>query len=121
MTERAQIPRLPDGELAQSKSNKFSGYTEDQVLQLLEQIATNANTVASICRAESMNAGTSDLADTLNSLQCMAEVIGALADAPTGGQCVGSFTDWFCGPHFNRYGARAMPKGMHKGLKLGES
>jgi len=28
--------------------------------------------------------------------------VGALADTPTGGNCVGSFADWMVGPLFNK-------------------
>lgn len=83
-------------------AGKFAGFTDEQVRMLLERIASDANLIAEICRVEAERAGTDDHALTFLALDRMALAIGALADAPTGGNVAGGFTDWLMGPLFNK-------------------
>lgn len=83
-------------------ATKFAGLTDKQVLQLFERIATTANLMADICRDKAEEFGEHEAALTFHALDTMLNGVGALADLPTGGTCVGSFTDWMVGPLFNQ-------------------
>lgn len=82
-------------------TGRFSGLTDDQVLRLFEKIATTANLMAEICRDKAEEFGEKDVALTLHALNVMLSGIGAMADMPSGGACVGGFSDWMMGPLFN--------------------
>lgn len=82
-------------------ANVFNGYTPEQVVRILEQIASTINLACDICRVEADRAGTSDVALTLHALDTMLCGVGALADCPTGGGVVGGFADWMMGPLFH--------------------
>lgn len=85
-----------------AKANpKFAGLTEDQVLQLCGQIASTANLMADICRDKAEEHGSQPVSTTFHALATMLCGIGALADMPSGGNCVGTFADWMVGPLFN--------------------
>ena len=81
-------------------ADKFSGLSDDQVLSLFEKIATTVNLMADICREKAEEYGEHEAALTFHALDTMLNGVGALADLPTGGTCVGSFTDWMVGPSF---------------------
>ena len=84
-------------------SGRFSGLTDDQVRMLFEKIATTANLMAEICRDKADEHGDhEDVAQTLHILETMLCGVGAMADIPTGGDCVGGLADWMVGPLFNR-------------------
>ncbi len=80
---------------------RFDGLTDDQVLKLFGQIATTVNLVASICRDKADEFGDHDSALTFHALDTMLCGVGAMADLPSAGNCVGGFTDWMLGPLFN--------------------
>lgn len=82
-------------------ADKFSGLSDDQVLSLFEKIATTANLMAEICRDKAEEFGGHEAALTFHALDTMLCGVGALADLPTGGNCVGGFADWMVGPMFN--------------------
>lgn len=82
-------------------ASKFSGLTDAQVLMLFGQIATTAHLLASICREKAEEFGGHDSALTFHALDTMLLGVGAMADMPSGGDCVGSFADWMLGPLFN--------------------
>ena len=86
-----------------AKTNpKFSGLTDAQVIQLFERIASTIELMSSICREKAEEHGERDVALTFHALDTMLRSVGALADMPTGGNCVGSFSDWILGPYFNK-------------------
>ncbi len=83
------------------KSNRrFSGLTDEQVLRLLCQIASTVNLMSEICREKAEEFGEQDMAYTFHALDTMLCGVGALADMPSGGDCVGGFAEWMCGPLF---------------------
>lgn len=79
---------------------KFAGLTDDQVLSILNQIATTANLISQVCmdRAEVYGGHESEI--DFHALNTMVRGLGALADMPTGGDAVGDFGAWMCGPRF---------------------
>lgn len=81
-------------------SGRFAGLTDDQVLMLFGKIATTANLMAEICRGKAEEFGEHDVALTLHALDTMLSGVGAMADMPSGGDCVGGFADWMLGPCF---------------------
>lgn len=83
-------------------ADKFSGLTDDQVLSVFKKIATTVNLMADICREKAEEYGDHEASLTFHALDTMLNGVGALADLPTGGTCVGSFTDWMVGPLFNQ-------------------
>ena len=85
-----------------TKTNRFSGLTDDQVLMIFGQIATTANLMAAICRERADEYGAKEIALTLHALDTMLLGVGALADLPTGGHTVGDFSAWMLGPLFHR-------------------
>lgn len=85
-----------------TKKQKFSGLTDDQVLQLFAQIASTANLMCDICRTKADEHGGDDAALTFHALDAMLRGVGAMADMPSGGDCVGGFADWVVGPLFNK-------------------
>ena len=82
-------------------ADKFAGLSDDQVLKLFEKIATTVNLMAEICRDKGEEFGEHEAALTFHALDAMLCGVGALADLPTGGNCVGGFADWMVGPVFN--------------------
>lgn len=84
-----------------TKNQKFSGLTDDQVLCLLERIATTINLMADLCREKAEEHGGDDIALSFHALETLLCGIGALADLPTGGAVVGGFSEWMVGPVFN--------------------
>ena len=87
---------------AMSTKPKFAGLSDAQVLSLFEQIATTLNLLASMCREKGEALGGHDAALAFFAMENMLCGVGALADMPTGGNCVGSFADWMVGPLFNK-------------------
>ena len=83
-----------------ARAGKFAGLNDDQVLSLFERIATTANLMSEICRDKANEYGQHDAASTLHALDTMLRGVGALADMPSGGQCIGGFADWMVGPCF---------------------
>jgi hypothetical protein len=81
---------------------KFAGITDGQILQLFETIATQANLMANICRLEAQRNSEHEIAFVLHAFDSMLRSIGAMADIPTGGDCVGDFAAWMVGPLFHR-------------------
>lgn len=84
------------------ESGRFAGLTDDQVLMLFEKIAITANLMAEICRDKAEEFGEHDAALTFHALDTMLSGVGAMADMPSGGGCVGGFADWMLGPNFKR-------------------
>jgi hypothetical protein len=81
---------------------KFSGLTDEQVLQLFEQIASTVDLMSSICREKADEHGNNQITSTFHALDTMLRGVGAMADMPTGGNCVGDFAAWMVGPNFNK-------------------
>lgn len=88
-----------------SATTRFSGLTDDQVHRVLEQIASQAGLMASMCREQADKAGESDTAITFHALDSMLCALGALADTPLVDLLGGSFADWMVGPLFTERGA----------------
>lgn len=88
-------------------ADRFSGLSDEQVSKLFGQIASTVNLLAAICRDKAEEVGTHDSALTFHALDTMLLGVGALADMPSGGDCVGSFADWMVGPLFNDKGEAA--------------
>jgi hypothetical protein len=86
---------------AQDQEAEFAGFTVNQVLAILDKITCDAGLIAEICRTEAQREGESESANSFHAIARMVTVMGAIADAPTGGRNVGSFTDWMLGPNFN--------------------
>lgn len=84
----------------ENSKSKFSGLTDDQVLALCSQIASNANLLADFCRAEADRHHASDVSLTFHVMATMLGSMGAMADMPTGGDVVGPFAAWMIGPLF---------------------
>jgi hypothetical protein len=82
-------------------ASRFAGLTDDQVRMVFEQIATTVNLMAEICRDKAEAMGEHESALTFHALDTMLRGVGAIADLPTDGNCVGSFSDWMLGPVFN--------------------
>ena len=87
-------------------SGRFAGLTDDQVMMLFGKIASTANLMAEICRDKAEEFGENDVATTFHALDTMLLGIGAMADMPSDGDCVGGFADWMVGPLFNRSKSR---------------
>ena len=86
---------LPNGD--------FAGLTTSQVKALLSAIATQCNTVSQVCSTHAMDYDGGDpagLGNIFRTLEMMTSTIGALADRPLGGGCVGDVAQWHCGPNF---------------------
>lgn len=83
-------------------ASKFAGLTDQQVLQLFESIATKANLMAEICRLEAQRNSEDEIAYVFHVLDNMLCGLGAMADLPTGGECVGDFAAWMVGPLFHK-------------------
>ena len=81
---------------------KFSGLTDEQVMRLFEQIASTVDLMATICRMKAEEHGTEDVVYTFHALSTMLAGVGAMADMPSSGGCVGSFAEWIVGPSFNK-------------------
>lgn len=75
--------------------------TIEQADKLFNSIATLAVTARDAAVAAGESAGETPSATSFYALQSILEQIGALADTATGGNVVGSLTDWVCGRHFN--------------------
>lgn len=84
-----------------NKRQKFNGLTDEQVFMLFERIATHANMMASICRAEALRNDENYTSMTFQALDVMLCGVGAMADHATGGECVGDFAAWMVGPLFH--------------------
>jgi len=84
-----------------STNGDFAGLTNAQVKDLLSTIATQAHTLSEICATHAETYDSDELGNTFRSLDMMLCTIGALADKPLGGDCVGSIADWHCGPNFS--------------------
>jgi hypothetical protein len=84
-----------------STNGDFAGLTTAQVKAILSTIATQANTLSEICLSHAEQHDNAELGTVFRSLDMMLCSIGALADKPLGGQCVGSDADWHCGPNFS--------------------
>ena len=82
-------------------AGRFDDLTDAQVLGLFERIASTVNLMAEICREKAEEVGTHDSVNTFHALDTMLRGVGAMADIPGGGHCVGDFTDWMLGPLFN--------------------
>ena len=83
-----------------STNGDFAGLTAAQVKTVLSTIATQANTLRQICCAHSVEHDSNEMGNVFRSLDMMLSNIGALADTPLGGECVGNLADWHCGPNF---------------------
>lgn len=81
---------------------KFSGLTDDQVLQMLRRIATTADLMSGMCRDQAQLHGGEDVAYTFHALDTLLCGLGALADHATGGEIVGDFAAWMVGPYFDQ-------------------
>ena len=75
--------------------------TIEQADKLFNSIATLAVTARDAAVAAGESAGDTPQATSFYALQSILEQIGALADTATGGNVVGSLTDWVCGRHFS--------------------
>ena len=80
---------------------KFSGLTDDQVLQLMRSIATTMNLVSELCRNAADQHGGEAVESTFHALDTIIRGVGAIADHATGGDCVGDFAAWMVGPQFH--------------------
>ena len=67
---------------------------------VLSAIATQANTLAQLCSNQAMIHDDDEMGNVFRTLEMMVSTIGALADRPLGGQCVGDIAQWHCGPNF---------------------
>ena len=85
-----------------STNDNFDGLSVEQVKLLLETIATKANTASQICTHHAHTQDSNELGNVFRALDSMLCTIGALADKPLGGMCVGTIADWHCGPNFRQ-------------------
>lgn len=85
---------------ASTSKNDFAGMSVGQVQILLETVATLSNTASQICTHHAHSQDSTELGNVFRALESMLNVIGSLADKPINGNCVGSDTDWHCGPMF---------------------
>ena len=83
-------------------NHKFSGLSDEQVLQLFEKIASTVDLMSTICLEKADEHGGDQIAFTFHALDTMLRSVGAMADMPTGGNCVGNFAAWMVGPNFNK-------------------
>lgn len=83
---------------------KFAGLTDEQVLRILGQIATTANLISGVCQDRADHYGGHDSETDFHAIDTMIRGLGALADLPTGGNSVGDFAAWMCGPLFGDEG-----------------
>ncbi len=86
---------------------KFGGFTDDQVAQILEQVASTINVACAILREKAAEPEEVDISLTLHGLDAMLNAAGALADSATGGNVIGDMHAWLCGPLFHRDRATA--------------
>lgn len=89
---------VPDLKLTapQTAEPKFAGLSDEQVLRIFTSIASKANMMADMCRAQADRSREHESALTFHALITMLCGIGALADMPTGGDVVGDCADWMC-------------------------
>jgi hypothetical protein len=80
---------------------KFNGLTDDQVLMVLNQVATTIDLMAKLCR-QSCALHDGDAAGlTFYALDNMLSSTGAMTDLATGGNIGGDFAEWMMGPDFH--------------------
>lgn len=84
-------------------------YTRDQLILVLEQIASTADIQnRTLMAAQQCDADEWQLLSTLaHAAQVHAECIGAMADEAAGGVIVGDFQRWFYSPNFGKKGKAA--------------
>lgn len=85
-------------------TSKFAGLSDEQVLSILSRIATTANLISNVCQDRAEHYGGHDSEMDFHALDTMVRGLGALADLPTGGNSVGDFATWMCGPRFGDEG-----------------
>ena len=85
-----------------STNGDFAGLSVEQVKLLLETIATNVNTMTQICDHQAHIQDSNELGNVFRGLSMMLSGVGALADRPLGGECVGGLGDWLIGPNFRQ-------------------
>ena len=83
-----------------NSTNDFAGLTTAQVKTLLSAIATQCNTLSQICAEHALAHDADEMGNVFRSLDMMLCTVGALADRPLGGECVGGIANWHCGPNF---------------------
>lgn len=83
-----------------STNGDFAGLTTTQVKNVLSAIATQANTISQVCAERAMDHDDNEMGNVFRTLEMMVSSLGALADRPLGGGCVGDIADWHCGPFF---------------------
>lgn len=88
---------------------KFAGLTDDQVLAILKHIALSASVIHEMCMTRADEYSGHDSESDFHALDRLVCALGALADLPTGGDVVGDFATWMCGPlfHDGKEGERA--------------
>ena len=97
-----QPATTPDHRGAATATPKpFGKLSDTQVVLVLEQIATDANTLQQFAAQATVDAGVSEHADRCHVMQMIAERIGAMADFACGEGIVGNVGNWTCGPLFN--------------------
>lgn len=85
-----------------AKANpKFAGLTDEQVLLVLEKVASTIGLACDICRSEALRHGEHDSALSFHALDHMLTGAGALADMASGAGVIGDAYDWLCGPYFH--------------------
>ncbi len=83
---------------------KFAGLSDDQVLSILSRIATTAHLISNVCQDRAEHYCGHDSEADFHAIDTMLRGLGALADMPTGGNSVGDFAAWMCGPCFHERG-----------------
>lgn len=85
-----------------AKANpKFAGLTDEQVLLVLEQVASTIGLACDICRSEALRHGDHEVALSFHALDHMLTGVGALADMASGTNVIGDIYAWLCGPNFH--------------------
>lgn len=85
-----------------AKANpKFGGLTDEQVVVVLEKVASTIGLACDICRSEALRHSDHEAALSFHALDHMLCGAGALADMASRAGVIGDTYDWLCGPVFH--------------------
>jgi hypothetical protein len=99
---------------------RFGGKTEEQLLRILENVASTMDIARQICLEEAGRCdgngdqvGGSDPVYTLYSLEKMLSGVGALADSASGCTVIGDLPEWMCGSSYRDMAATEPEQPSH--------
>jgi hypothetical protein len=92
------------------QSSKFDGMSENQVLAILNELASTMNTAVQLCRSANVYPEEYDAGDTFCALERMLCGAGALADSASTFKMIGDLASWMYGSGFHEMAEPERPK-----------